>query len=77
VPLREGRNRVGRGTVGSRPYGEWPKPPAVEQAQWGIHCQAGEAQVWDASSTKAAARKLVFTKDVVETAGCSAVEMAS
>jgi hypothetical protein len=51
VPLREGRNLVGRGSVRSRPYWEWPKPPAVEQSQWVIHCKAGEAQGWDAGST--------------------------
>jgi len=51
APLREGKNLVGRGTVGWRPYGNWPEPPAVEQSQWVIHCQAGQAQVWDAGST--------------------------
>ena len=57
VPLGEGKNFIGRG-VGSRPFGLWPNPYAVEQAQWFIDCRASipaptaaRALVSDASST--------------------------
>jgi hypothetical protein len=44
VPLRAGRNLVGRDQ-------RWPTPPAVEQSQWVIECAPGRAELRDASST--------------------------
>lgn len=51
VPLRGGRNLVGRGTGTVRPFGEWPRPAAVEQGQWLIDCDEPTADVRDAWST--------------------------
>jgi hypothetical protein len=52
LPLREGRNFVGRGLAASAPYADMPRPRAVvEQAQWFIQCSAGIASVIDAAST--------------------------
>ena len=50
IPLRAGRNLVGRGSGREPPY-SWPEPPAVEQGQWCIACDARGAEVWDAAST--------------------------
>lgn len=49
VPLVEGRTLVGRDACGHQ--GQWPRPPAVEQAQWAIECLRGAARVTDTAST--------------------------
>jgi hypothetical protein len=51
VPLRAGRDRVGRGDEDARPFGPWPRPYAVEQYQWRIECGDGSASVADDAST--------------------------
>lgn len=51
LPLREGRNFVGRGIAGSEPYGVLLRPQIVEQAQWFILCAPNDARVVDAGST--------------------------
>src|SRR5271155_4830824 len=51
LPLREGRNFVGRGTVGHEPYLRMGEPSVVEQAQWFVTCSPGRASVTDAAST--------------------------
>jgi hypothetical protein len=51
VPLARGRNFVGRSAGGTRPYGDWPRPYAVEAAQWVVVCDAPSANVQDAAST--------------------------
>jgi hypothetical protein len=51
LPLREGRNFVGRGFAGSEPYADLPRH-LVEQAQWFIDCSSpAAARVVDAAST--------------------------
>jgi hypothetical protein len=51
LPLRAGHNFVGRGFPSDAPYQRLPTSPVVEQVQWFIACEAGEALVVDAGST--------------------------
>lgn len=51
LPLREGRNFVGRGTVGHEPYLRMGNARVVEQSQWFVTCSPGRARVTDAAST--------------------------
>jgi hypothetical protein len=51
LPLREGRNFIGRGVANERPFGAMPAPYPVEQCQWFITCSDRQAHISDASST--------------------------
>ncbi|WP_394825792.1 hypothetical protein [Pendulispora albinea] len=51
LPLSEGKNLVGRMSDRLGLTESWPRPYAVESAQWVIECQPGQAEVYDAAST--------------------------
>lgn len=51
LPLRRGRNFVGRGSDRSRPYRPTAEGTFLEQCQWFVDCQVDQATVWDAAST--------------------------
>jgi hypothetical protein len=79
LPLREGRNRIGRGS-GCDYRSPFPSGLVVEASQWLILCEAGAAQVADAwssnlsvqlpPSTEDGLGSTVFDRALVEARAC-------